>query len=169
MIRSLAIKLGLLAVTMGLVWWMAWQAPDGSGPEALSPDEPAPVAVEASVTEPLPPKELKAQTGAAGATAENNVRTEPRTRNRLASPVRSGSLGPIDLNRADVNQLESLPGIGAVLARRVMEYRESIGRFQTIEDLLAVKGIGRKTLERIRPFVMVLEREKTAKVEEQPS
>jgi competence protein ComEA len=169
MIRSLAIKLGLLAVTMGLVWWMAWQAPDGSGPEALSPDEPAPVAVEASVAESLSPKELKAQAGAAGAPAENNVRTEPRTRNRAASLVRSGSLGPVDLNRADVSELESLPGIGAVLARRVMEYRESIGRFQTIEDLLAVKGIGRKTLERIRPFVMVLEQEQAGGEGKRPS
>ncbi|MCP9470625.1 MAG: helix-hairpin-helix domain-containing protein [Nitrospira sp.] len=169
MIRSLAIKLGLLTATMGLVWWMAWQAPDGSGPEALSPDEPAPVAVEASVAESLTPKELKAQAGATGAPAENNVRTEPRTRNRAASPVRSGSLGPVDLNRADVSELESLPGIGAVLARRVMEYRASIGRFQTVEDLLAVKGIGRKTLERLRPFVTVLERENTTKVEERPS
>ncbi len=169
MIRSLTIKLGLLAATMGIVWWMAWQAPDGLDHEALSPDEPAPVAVEASVKEPPTPKEIEAQAGAAGASAGNNVRTELRTHNREASLVRSGSLGPVDLNRADVNELESLPGIGAVLARRVMEYRASIGRFQTIEDLLAVKGIGPKTLERIRPFVMVSEREKTTKVEEQPS
>ncbi|MCP9471221.1 MAG: helix-hairpin-helix domain-containing protein [Nitrospira sp.] len=169
MIRSVAIKLGLLAVTMGLVWWMAWQAPDGLEHEALLPDEPAPVAVEASVKEPPVPEKIKAQAGAAGAPAGNNVRTEPRTRNRAASLIRSGSLGPVDLNRADVNELESLPGIGAVLARRVMEYRESIGRFQTIEDLLAVKGIGPKTLERLRPFVMVLEQEQAGGEGKRPS
>lgn len=159
MIRSLVIKLGLLAATMGVVWWVVWQVPDGSGPEALSPDEAAPVAVEASVTEPLTPKELKAQAGAAGPPAENNVRTEPRTHNRAVSPVRSGSLGPVDLNRADARTLESLPGIGAVLAKRVLDHRMSIGRFQTVEDLLAVKGIGPKTLERIRPFVVILDQD----------
>jgi competence protein ComEA len=61
----------------------------------------------------------------------------------------------VDLNRADAKTLESLPGIGAVLAKRVLDHRASIGRFQTVEDLLAVKGIGPKTLERIRPFVMI--------------
>ncbi|MCP9455410.1 MAG: helix-hairpin-helix domain-containing protein [Nitrospira sp.] len=169
MIRSLAIKLGLLTATMGMVWWIVWQAPDGVDPETLSPDEPAPLAVEASVKEPPIPKETETQAGAAGEPVKNTVRIARSSHNRRGSQIRSGPLRPVDLNRADINELESLPGIGAVLARRVMEYRESIGRFRTIEDLLAVKGIGPKTLERIRPFVMVVEREKTAKVEERPS
>lgn len=57
--------------------------------------------------------------------------------------------GPVFVNWADADELISLPGVGAVTARRILEMRDSRGLFQRPEDLLEVKGIGPKTLERM--------------------
>ncbi len=61
----------------------------------------------------------------------------------------------IDLNVATESDLDRLPGIGPVLAKRIVEYRSTKGRFQTVEELLEVKGIGEKKLAKIRPLVTV--------------
>lgn len=153
MIRSLAIKLGLLAATMGIVWWVAWQASDPVDSPASLLDEPAPVAVEVTATLSSLPTEQEAQIRSTVTPVQVNREREPRA--HVSSPTSVRSSEPVDLNRADAKTLESLPGIGAVLAQRVLEYRASVGRFRTVEELLAVKGIGPKTLERIRPFVMI--------------
>ena len=50
--------------------------------------------------------------------------------------------GPINLNRATASELDSLPGIGPVLASRIIEYRKSNGPFLSVDDLLKVSGIG---------------------------
>jgi competence protein ComEA len=54
------------------------------------------------------------------------------------------------VNRAGTEALEGLPGIGPALARRVVAHRDSAGPFRTADDLLAVRGIGPATLERLR-------------------
>ncbi|HIE09936.1 MAG TPA: ComEA family DNA-binding protein [Armatimonadetes bacterium] len=74
---------------------------------------------------------------------------------RLAS---KGGITPEDVLKVNVNtaserELEALPGIGPVLARRIVEHRKEQGPFKGPEDLLAVKGIGPKKLERIRPYI----------------
>jgi len=56
---------------------------------------------------------------------------------------------PVSLNRASLEELEGLPGVGPVLARRILEGRP----YARVEDLLRVKGIGPATLERLRPYV----------------
>lgn len=61
----------------------------------------------------------------------------------------------IDLNTADQAALETLPRIGPALAERIISWREENGRFQSVEDLLAVPGIGEKLLEGIRDGVRV--------------
>jgi competence protein ComEA len=63
-----------------------------------------------------------------------------------ASPV-------INLNTASEADLDSLPGIGPVLAKRIVEYREQYGPFQTADDLLRVKGIGASLLDKIRALI----------------
>jgi comEA protein len=73
-----------------------------------------------------------------------------------AAPIQkpdSTSVFIVAINRADANLLEQLPGVGPVLAKRIFEFREKNGRFQAIEDLMKVKGIGKKTLDRISPFI----------------
>jgi competence ComEA-like helix-hairpin-helix protein len=73
-----------------------------------------------------------------------------------ASPSR-GAASPaiVDLNAADAAALEALPGVGPVLAARIVAYRDSVGGFKSPEDLLAVRGIGEATLERLRPRLRV--------------
>ncbi|MFN8587969.1 MAG: helix-hairpin-helix domain-containing protein [Candidatus Eisenbacteria bacterium] len=61
--------------------------------------------------------------------------------------------GPLDLNRADAGQLDALPGIGPVLAGRIVARRRELGRFASPEDLLSVRGIGPRLFERLRPLV----------------
>ncbi len=62
---------------------------------------------------------------------------------------------PIDLNRATVRELIQLPGVGEVIAKRIVDFREEHGPFKRVEDLMKVKGIGEKSLEKIRPYIRV--------------
>ena len=61
----------------------------------------------------------------------------------------------IDLNVANVKELQELPGVGPVTAQRIIELREKSGRFHRVEDLLAVRGISQKKLDAMRPYVSV--------------
>jgi competence protein ComEA len=60
----------------------------------------------------------------------------------------------IDLNEADWPEISQLPGVGETLARRIVESRQAEGPFNDIEELRRVRGIGAKTLERIRPYLV---------------
>ena len=62
---------------------------------------------------------------------------------------------PINLNTAGVEELTALPGIGEVLAQRILTYREEAGGFQAPEELLNVKGIGKKRFEEIIDLVTI--------------
>lgn len=61
----------------------------------------------------------------------------------------------VDVNIADCAMLQTLPGIGPVMAERIIAYREANGPFHTLEDLIQVKGIGEATLEKLRPCATV--------------
>lgn len=61
----------------------------------------------------------------------------------------------IDINRASVEQLQTLPSIGPAIAKRIIDYRLANGRFETIEQLKEVKGIGEKTFEKIKDRIAV--------------
>ena len=61
----------------------------------------------------------------------------------------------IDINRAEPWLLEALPGIGEVLAQRIVDYRSENGPFKTIENLLKVSGIGPATFEQIKDYITV--------------
>ena len=63
---------------------------------------------------------------------------------------------PIDLNIANVKELQELPGVGPVTAQRIIDLREKSGRFHRVEDLLAVRGISQKKLDAMRPYVTVV-------------
>ncbi|WP_229718171.1 helix-hairpin-helix domain-containing protein [Microbacterium aerolatum] len=63
--------------------------------------------------------------------------------------------GLIDLNNADQAALETLPRIGPALAQRIIDWREANGRFGSVDDLLAVSGIGEKLLAGLRDLVRV--------------
>jgi competence ComEA-like helix-hairpin-helix protein len=64
-----------------------------------------------------------------------------------------GESGKLNINTATVQQLMDLPGIGEVTAERILKYRKETGKFTTIEDLRAVKGISKNKLERLSPMI----------------
>ncbi|WP_432574898.1 helix-hairpin-helix domain-containing protein [Kineococcus sp. SYSU DK005] len=63
--------------------------------------------------------------------------------------------GPLDLNAATAEQLDALPGVGEVLAGRIVSWRQANGRFTSVEELGEVQGIGPKLLDGVRDLVRV--------------
>lgn len=63
--------------------------------------------------------------------------------------------GPIDLNRATAEQLDTLPGVGPATAKAIIDYRTEHGPFQAVDELDQVHGLGRARVEQIRPHVRV--------------
>ncbi len=61
----------------------------------------------------------------------------------------------MDINKASVEELTELPGIGKTVAERIVAYREKNGPFKSPEDLLKVKGIGEKRLQKILPLITI--------------
>ncbi|WP_035102171.1 helix-hairpin-helix domain-containing protein [Aneurinibacillus terranovensis] len=61
----------------------------------------------------------------------------------------------VDINHATAEQLQTLPGIGPGKAAAILQYRQDHGAFKAEEDLRQIKGIGEKTLEKIRPKILV--------------
>lgn len=62
--------------------------------------------------------------------------------------------GQININTATVQELEALPGVGEVLAQRIVAYRTAHGPFRSAEELLQVEGIGEKKLSSMRPYII---------------
>lgn len=65
----------------------------------------------------------------------------------------SASQGQVNINTADAEKLQELPGIGPAMAGRIVGYRQQAGGFQKAEDLMNVGGIGPKKFSRIAPLV----------------
>jgi len=70
----------------------------------------------------------------------------------LEKPVLTGK---ININSATVEQLEMLPRIGTKTAQSIIEYRTQNGPFKRVEDLTNVKGIGEKTLEELKSYIIL--------------
>jgi comEA protein len=84
-------------------------------------------------------------------TFETNVTHEiTNETSKSAAKIEKGS---IDINRANKNELEKLPRIGPAMANKIIEYRNTKGPFKSIDDLTNVKGIGKKTLILIKPYL----------------
>ena len=67
----------------------------------------------------------------------------------------SAPAGKVNLNTATVSQLEDLPGIGPALAARIVEHRQKNGGYKSVEDVMAVKGIGEKNFAKIQSYLSV--------------
>lgn len=82
--------------------------------------------------------------------------TSDTARSESPSPSSSPSAeNPLNLNDASLGTLRTLPGIGPALAKRIDRYRSTQRPFQNVRELRRVRGIGRKTMEKLRPLVDV--------------
>ena len=72
-----------------------------------------------------------------------------------AAATKASAATPVNLNSASVAQLQTLPGIGASTAQRIVEYRQKNGSFKKIEELMNVKGIGEKSFLKLKPLITV--------------
>ena len=141
---SLLLKLGMFAATLGVVFWIGWTLP-------TSPDRERNIAGESS--------EESEPEISSGSERITTVNPQPAVsledlRSTAAAP-KPYHQGLLDLNRATNRDFDALPGVGPKLAERIMKYRQSVGIFHSLEELRAVKGIGKKKFEQIRPLVTV--------------
>jgi competence protein ComEA len=61
----------------------------------------------------------------------------------------------VNVNTANATELETLPGIGAATAARIVEYRQKNGPFKKLEELMNVQGIGEKSFLKLRPQITI--------------
>ncbi len=72
-----------------------------------------------------------------------------------AAQVASSAAERLNINAATVKELQSLPGVGQVTAQRIIDYRNEHSAFSSAEQLLEVKGVGKKTLAKIKNLISV--------------
>jgi competence protein ComEA len=95
------------------------------------------------------------RTGSDALVSKQAANNSPKqTKVKSPSKKEESLKGPIDINQADWQELQQLPGIGPKIAQRILDERAK-SHFQSVEDLRRVSGIGPKILERLRPFVRV--------------
>jgi competence protein ComEA len=102
---------------------------------------------------------VPSQGGAAARDASPPIPADPpaAASGDAGAPPASGITadGRVILNLASEEELTRLPGIGPSRARAIVALRQRLAKFRAVEDLLRVKGIGRKTLRRIKPSVVL--------------
>jgi competence protein ComEA len=79
---------------------------------------------------------------------------QPRSEGTAAQAAKEVT-GKVNINTATAEQLESLPGIGPKIAQRIITWRKENGKFQKVEDIMAVKGIGEKKFARLKELITV--------------
>lgn len=87
-------------------------------------------------------------------TGEITAATEPDVPNGETGKAEPAAVLKININKAGIDELKQLKGIGDATARNIISYRNENGAFKTAEDLLQVRGIGEKRLEDIKPHIV---------------
>lgn len=72
------------------------------------------------------------------------------TANKKKSPAR-----PVNINTASSEELQQVPGIGPATAQKILQMRKSYGPFKSVDDLLAIRGLGQKRLDKMRKYLTV--------------
>ena len=137
---AMVVALGTASI-FGMVWSITGRQPLASALPAATSPEPA----ASPVSEPG--RVILREDLGDGPTARSAA---PRSGTRQPAPT-----ARLNVNTATASELELLPGIGPALAGRIVEDREVNGTFNSVDDLDRVKGIGPKTIERIRALCTV--------------
>jgi competence protein ComEA len=137
-VRPLLVNLALLAATLAAVVAIGWPEPEATVFDAA---DTSPSAVPAT-----PPQPSSLPSVARPAVVQPAVAKPSGVVQRR---------GKLDLNRATVEELQQLPGVGEVLAKRVVDRRAAHGPYRSVDELLEVKGIGKKRVERLQSLVSV--------------
>ena len=125
---------------------MAWSLSGNRKPVTVTHAE------RAAVAKPIEPPREAATPILGSVGAANTPAPEPETAPIAVSPPTQHL---VNLNSATQAELELLPGIGPAMAKRILEYRAAHGKFSSIDQLDGVKGIGAKTMAKLRPLVSV--------------
>src|SRR6266481_4843640 len=73
----------------------------------------------------------------------------------VAGAAKKPPLKPININTANSEELQQVPGIGPATAEKILQMRKSYGAFKSVDDLLAIRGLGPKRLEKMRKYLTV--------------
>jgi competence protein ComEA len=145
--RALLLKSGLLGLGFLAVLWAGWPQPrHGAVDHAVSPLVGARSVISLDGSPLLLPGASVSTSEISGATGE--------TKKGKALPVEPVS-HLVNLNGGSRTELAALPGIGLVLADRIIAYRSTHGAFQQVDELVNVPGIGAKRFRRLGPLVTV--------------
>lgn len=72
-----------------------------------------------------------------------------------ATHLTAAQEGRVNINTAGVEELMRLPRVGSVVAQRIVDFRQKNGKFEAIEDLMLVQGIGERTFEVLEPYLVL--------------
>ena len=181
--RVLLVLAAVASVVVGWVWWQGRAhavvpiadrvvaSSSSSSPAALTGTTAVVVHVVGAVHRPglvtlaagsRVADALKAAGGATSTKAEGSVNLarlvldgEQIHVNAAGAAITASGIGKVSVNSATAQELESLPGVGPVLAQRMLEYRASHGPFRSVEDLDDVSGIGSALMGQLRAHVQM--------------
>jgi competence protein ComEA len=143
MLYSLLIKMAMLGLTMGVVVWIGWTIPQSRH-------------IDLERTSEFGIQQAHALRSTGPLAVSEAAFSPHMAQSQDLSPTPKRPIAEkLDLNRATKQDFEALPGVGPVLAERIIEYRQARGAFRDVEQLRRIKGIGNKKFDRIRPLVGV--------------
>lgn len=150
-LKLLLLLAGIFLVGLGVREWRAGFPAAAERLERFDHEDPPP---------PIPPapRSRTAPRWAAArveATAPASAPQPPRPRPAIAPAPAPADPRPLDINHASVDEIARLPGVGPSLARRIVEERERLGRFDSTEGLRGILGLGPKKLAALREHVTV--------------
>ena len=90
---------------------------------------------------------------ATGATLAGQTKTPPAAAAKPSSTATSSAV--VNINTASVTEFATLPGVGAKMAARIIEYRQKNGPFKKVEELMNVRGIGEKNFLKLKPQLAI--------------
>lgn len=146
---AVGVKVGAVVVALVVLGWIGRTAAAGVSPASTTSPERS----EADAAAPAVATVIAVDAGTSLSLPAPAVAAKPAATAATGSRGRASTTEPVFLNHASVDELRRLPGVGPKRAEAILVLRQRLGRFQRVEDLLRVKGIGRGAVKKWRPLV----------------